>query len=111
MNRAAAEFQQRTGHPLADRALLQSAQTASAGENLCRHLRQRVAYSDLDGPDRAPAAEGSKLKARFGWSLSNLVALRRMNLFVYRDLWAWLDEPFTAAPVPAGPVQPAFRFP
>ena len=34
-----------------------------------------------------------------------------MNLFVYRDLWAWLDEPFTAAPVPAGPVQPAFRFP
>jgi len=46
-----------------------------------------------------------QLKARFGWSLSNLVALLRMNLFVYRDLWAWLDEPFTPPPVLADPVQ------
>lgn len=46
-----------------------------------------------------------QLKARFGWSLSNLVALLRMNLFVYRELWAWLDEPFTPPPVPAPPVQ------
>jgi len=38
-----------------------------------------------------------QLKARFGWSLSNLVALLRMNLLVYRDLWAWLDEPFTSS--------------
>jgi len=51
-----------------------------------------------------------QLKARFGWSLSNLVALLRMNLFVYRDLWAWLDEPFTGPPVPPEPVQPAFAF-
>jgi hypothetical protein len=35
-----------------------------------------------------------QLKSRFGWSLSNLVALLRMNLFTYRDLWAWLNEPF-----------------
>src|SRR5262249_49431346 len=28
-----------------------------------------------------------QMKSRFGWSLSNLVALLRMNLFVYRDLW------------------------
>jgi IS4 transposase len=46
-----------------------------------------------------------QLKARFGWSLSNLVALLRMNLFVYRDLWAWIDDPFTAPPVLADPVQ------
>lgn len=39
-----------------------------------------------------------QLKARFGWSLSNLVALLRMNLFAYRDLWAWLHDPFTAPP-------------
>lgn len=39
-----------------------------------------------------------QLKARFGWSLSNLVALLRMNLLVYRDLWAWLDAPFTSPP-------------
>ena len=28
-----------------------------------------------------------QLKASFGWSLSNLVALLRQQLFVYRDLW------------------------
>ena len=39
-----------------------------------------------------------QLKARFGWSLSNLVALLRMNLLVYRDLWAWLDRPFEGPP-------------
>jgi hypothetical protein len=39
-----------------------------------------------------------QLKARYGWSLSNLVALLRMNLFVYRDLWTWLNDPFTGPP-------------
>jgi hypothetical protein len=41
------------------------------------------------------------LKARYGWSLSNLVALLRQQLFVYRDLWSWLDHPFTGPPTPA----------
>ena len=36
-----------------------------------------------------------QLKSKFSWSLSNLVALLRMNLFTYRDLWSWLDRPFT----------------
>jgi hypothetical protein len=35
-----------------------------------------------------------QLRSKFAWSLSNLVALLRMNLFSYRDLWAWLDQPF-----------------
>jgi hypothetical protein len=52
-----------------------------------------------------------QLKARFGWSLSNLVALLRMNLFAYRDLWAWLDEPFTGPPQGTEPVQEALAFP
>ncbi|MGH7847929.1 MAG: IS4 family transposase [Candidatus Binatia bacterium] len=39
-----------------------------------------------------------KLKSKFGWSLSNLVALLRMNLFTYRDLWAWLNQPFGIPP-------------
>ncbi|MGH8628659.1 MAG: hypothetical protein ACREYC_26455, partial [Gammaproteobacteria bacterium] len=39
-----------------------------------------------------------QLKSKFAWSLSNLVALLRMNLFTYRDLWAWLDEPFGTPP-------------
>jgi hypothetical protein len=43
-----------------------------------------------------------QLRASFGWSLSNLVALLRQQLFVYRDLWDWLDDPFQAPPVLAG---------
>jgi Transposase DDE domain/Domain of unknown function (DUF4372) len=39
-----------------------------------------------------------QLKARFGWSFSNLVYFLRMNLLVYRDLWDWLHDPFTAPP-------------
>lgn len=39
-----------------------------------------------------------QLSSRFGWSLANLVALLRMNLFTHRDLMAWLDEPFTTPP-------------
>lgn len=43
-----------------------------------------------------------QLKARYNWSLSNLVALLRQQLFVYRDLWAWLDTPFQAPPALEG---------
>jgi len=39
-----------------------------------------------------------QLKARFGWSFSNLAYFLRMNLLVYRDLWDWLHNPFTAPP-------------
>ena len=39
-----------------------------------------------------------QLRSRLAWSLSNLVALLRMNLFTHRDLWAWLDQPFTGPP-------------
>jgi len=39
-----------------------------------------------------------QLKSKFSWSLSNLVALLRMNLFTYRDLWMWLDHPFGTPP-------------
>ncbi len=39
-----------------------------------------------------------QLRSRFAWSLSNLVALLRMNLFTHRDLWTWLDEPFQGPP-------------
>lgn len=39
-----------------------------------------------------------KLKAQYGWSLSNLLALLRQQLFVYRDLYQWLDRPFESPP-------------
>jgi len=40
-----------------------------------------------------------QLRARFNWSLSNLAALLRQQLFVYRDLFAWLDQPFQPPPL------------
>jgi hypothetical protein len=43
-----------------------------------------------------------QLRASFGWSLSNLVALLRQQLFVYRDLYSWVDHPFEAPPALEG---------
>ena len=43
-----------------------------------------------------------QLRSTFGWSLSNLVALLRQQLFVYRDLMSWLNDPFQAPPALAG---------
>ena len=39
-----------------------------------------------------------QLRAKFSWSLSNLAALLRQQLFVPRDAWKWLDEPFEPPP-------------
>ncbi len=47
-----------------------------------------------------------QLRSRFAWSLANLIALLRMNLFTHRDLWAWLDEPFTGPPTALTAAQP-----
>jgi hypothetical protein len=33
------------------------------------------------------------------WSLSNLASMLRLNLFTYRDLSAWLDNPFGTPPI------------
>jgi hypothetical protein len=44
-----------------------------------------------------------QLRSTFGWSLSILVALLRQQLFVYRDLWAWIDDPFQPPPIPERP--------
>jgi hypothetical protein len=46
-----------------------------------------------------------KLRSRFDWSLSNLIALLHWNLFTYRDLWGWLDDPFHTPPLEPPPVQ------
>jgi hypothetical protein len=51
-----------------------------------------------------------QLSSRFGWSLANLVALLRMNLFTHRDLMAWLDQPFTTPPEPQDHPQAALAF-
>lgn len=51
-----------------------------------------------------------QLKSKFGWSLSNLIAFLRWNLFSYRDLWEWLDKPFETVPAPPPPVQMELPF-
>jgi len=43
-----------------------------------------------------------QLKSTFSWSLSTLAALLRQQLFFYRDLWVWLDDPFQAPPALTG---------
>ncbi len=35
-----------------------------------------------------------RFKSTEDWSMSNLVALLRMNLFTHKDLWLWIDNPF-----------------
>lgn len=40
-----------------------------------------------------------RFRSTLGWSLSNLVAMLRYNLFTYRDLWVWLDNPFETPPI------------
>ena len=34
-----------------------------------------------------------QLRSTWKWSLSNLVAVLRQQLFVYRDLWSWVNQP------------------
>jgi IS4 transposase len=40
-----------------------------------------------------------QMKAKFGWSLSNLAALLRQQLFIFRDLQAWLNNPLEGPPM------------
>jgi hypothetical protein len=51
-----------------------------------------------------------QMRSRIAWSLSNLVALLRLNLFVHRDLWKWVDEPFQPPDIPEIAAQPTFDF-
>ena len=46
----------------------------------------------------------------YRWSLSNLAATLRLNLFTYRDLWHFLNDPWDPPPQPQGPWQLALQF-
>ena len=52
--------------------------------------------SDVKMADAFPLNPGSIVAK---WSLSNLAAMLRLNLFTYRDLTAWLDNPFGTPPI------------
>ena len=43
-----------------------------------------------------------QLRSTFAWSFSHLVALIRHQLFVYRDLMSWLNNPYQAPPALEG---------
>ena len=43
--------------------------------------------------------------SRAPWSFSNMATMLRLNLFTYRDLRAWLDEPYETPPVVPRPEQ------
>jgi IS4 transposase len=45
-----------------------------------------------------------QFRSHFRWAVSNLVALLRLNLFSYRDLWQWINRPFDT------PAQPPPQF-
>jgi hypothetical protein len=51
-----------------------------------------------------------KFKSRFHWSLSNLIAFLRCNLFTYRELWEWVDNPNDVLPENPIPVQHLLPF-
>jgi len=51
-----------------------------------------------------------KFRSSLNWSLSNLVAMLRYNLFTYRDLWLWLDNPFEVPAIVPGEHQLSLAF-
>jgi hypothetical protein len=51
-----------------------------------------------------------KAKSVIKWSLSNLVAMLRMNLLTYKDLWSWVNHPYFSPPAPSKAFQESFAF-
>jgi hypothetical protein len=39
-----------------------------------------------------------QMRSRMNWALSTLAVFVQWNLFTYRDLWTWLDDPFQTPP-------------
>jgi hypothetical protein len=87
-----------TTGPLADRTLLQGAEAESEDQDLDRTSANALKVQVWTALIAMLILKYLQLKARFAWSLSNLVALLRMNLFTHRDVWAWLDRPLDGPP-------------
>ncbi|KAF0154028.1 MAG: transposase IS4 family protein, partial [Syntrophaceae bacterium] len=67
--------------------------------DVCLSMYDWARYRRAKGAVKLHFLRYLQLKASFGWSLSNLVAILRMNLFVHRDLWKWLNDPFEGPPL------------
>src|ERR1022692_1621619 len=98
-NRHRRNTQQR---PLASGAILQGAEADIEDQNVCGDQRQCGAHAGVDGVDRDAGAEVPAVEIEVLVVVIALAALLRQQLFFYRDLWAWLDDPFQAPPALAG---------
>jgi hypothetical protein len=87
-------LQGKVGH----RIVFKGAQAVTSREDLRGNFCQRPKDADLGGTDCMLLIKYLQLRSTFSWSLSNLVALLRQQLFVYRDLWTWIDAPFQSPP-------------
>src|SRR5882762_3471352 len=72
----------------------QGAQAVTSREDLRGNFRQRPEDADLGGSDCHVADQVSAVALYLLLVAVNLVALLRQQLFVYRDLWIWIDAPF-----------------
>ena len=84
----------------------QGDQTEPQDQDFRGNQRQRRSHPDLDSIDCHPGLEIPQMRSRLKWSLSNLVALLRLNLFVHRDLCAWIDEPYQRRGTISTPFRP-----
>jgi len=70
-----------------------SSNSRCASSNVYRNQRERRADPDMDGADRHAAAALTACAVDLALEFPNLMALLRQQVFVYRDLWKWLNQP------------------
>ena len=85
--------------PLADRNIFQDDKAEFEDQDVRGNQPKRLVDADLDSINCHPGVEVSEVPVHARRSLSNLVAMLRYNLFTYRDLWIWLDNPFETLPI------------
>jgi hypothetical protein len=78
--------------------LVQGPQTESEDQDVLGNQRYAVQTQIWTALIAMLVLKYLQLKSTFVWSLSNLAALLRHQLFVYRELYAWLNKPFEAPP-------------
>ena len=79
--------------------VFQGAQTKSESEKLRGHQPECAADPDLDSPDAMLLLKWLHHLSSAKWSFSNLASMLRLNLFTYRDLRRWLENPFGTPPL------------
>jgi hypothetical protein len=72
----------------------QGGQTEPEDQDLCRNQQELVLIQIWTALIAILLLKHLKFRSSMNWSLSNLVAILRYNLFTYRDFWLWLDNPF-----------------